>query len=332
LHFTGGLVLADKKLNQSLKKKKRAADEQEFAGMESSIGEGLPPELRDPADNFLLKIESFEGPLDLLLHLIREQKLDIFNIPIVQITEGYLAYLDIMQVKSIDIAGEYLLMAATLIHIKSRMLLPDPEPEENEDGELVDPREELVQRLLVYQRFKDAAEQLTERPTMYRDFFPRQIETRRSRSGDSELDMDESSLLTLTEMFHDLLEHLSKIQPYEIKMEEFSLENMVIDVQKNLFGKKRFPFKELVGRNPSRFELVATFLSVLELARMKVLRIFQAGGGGEIYMDYRDDAPSIEDITVKLRGAAQSQQPSMIAENAAEEALKKADGGNGEVE
>ncbi len=324
--------MAEKNTSKSLKKKKRDADEQNALGPDNYDVGAIPPELRDPADDFLLRIESFEGPLDLLLHLIREQKLDIFNIPIVQITESYLAYLDMMQVKSIDIAGEYLLMAATLIHIKSRMLLPDPEPEENEEGEQIDPREELVQRLLVYQKFKDAAEQLSERPMMYRDFFPRQVEPRRSCSGDSELDMDESSLLTLTEMFHDLLEHLSKVQPYEIKMEEFSLENKVIEVQKILSGKKRYPFKELVGHNPSRFELVATFLSVLELARMKVLRIFQAGGGGEIYMDYRDDAPSVEDITIRLRGAAQSQQASMAGENhTAETAAGTENSGNGEV-
>ncbi len=283
--------------------------------------------------NFVIELDSFNGPLDLLLHLIRDHKLDIFDIPIVQITESYLAYLEIMQMENIDVAGEYLLMAATLIQIKSRTLLPDPEPEEDEDGELIDPREELVSRLLEYQKYKDAAERLADYPRMDRDFFARETDQRqRSRASDTEMDLDESSLLTLTELFHDLLEHLHKSKPYEVEMGSFSLENKVLDVHRDLIGKKRFSFKNLFSSQPSRFDLVATFLSVLELARMKVLRLFQAGTGGDIYIDYREDAPPTEEIEKQLKGAASHKEEEDQTDTENPEAESEDNQGTGETE
>src|SRR6266542_5414443 len=127
-----------------------------------------PQEFESILEAYPVRLDKFEGPLDLLLHLIKKHEVDIYDIPIAQITQQYLAYIDLMQTFNLDVAGEFLVMAATLIHIKSRMLLPMADDEDDEE-EGTDPRQELVRRLLEYQRFKDAADQLERRELLTRD-------------------------------------------------------------------------------------------------------------------------------------------------------------------
>ena len=224
-----------------------------------------------------VKLQVFEGPLDLLLHLIEKNKIDIYDIPIVEITDQYLEYIREMQRQDLDVVSEFLVMAATLISIKAKMLLP---PEVNEEGEEEDPRTELVQQLLEYKMYKYMSYELKDRQiyagkAMYRQpDLPEEVRAYREPVDLEQLTKD-LDLEKLYQIFQDLQRRQTdKIDPIRskfgtIEKEEVSLE----DAKKN----KRFSFRKLLEKQNSRSDLIAAFLSILELMKTGQIRIQQEG-------------------------------------------------------
>jgi len=221
---------------------------------------------------YTVRLEVFEGPLDLLLHLIQKNELDITNVPISLITEQYLEYLKLMKVLNLDIAGEYLLMASTLLHIKSRMLLPASPGQEEEGGE-EDTRAELDRRLMEYRRYKNAAGELERRPVLERDVFIRPV----SAGGEeSEEERIEVTLFELLEAFRKVLERAKPEIVHEVFLDHITVEEKVEEILSLLQREKRsMAFHLLFPEEASRRMIIVTFLAILELVKMKLVRIFQ---------------------------------------------------------
>jgi segregation and condensation protein A len=234
-----------------------------MVGNDSSSVENVP---------YTVRLEMFEGPLDLLLHLIQKNELDITNIPIALITEQYLEYLKLMRVLNLDVAGEYLLMASTLLYIKSRILLPASYEEEEAEGE--DPRAELVRRLLEYQKYKEAAFQLEKRPMLDRDVFIRSNPMDKEEGGEEE--KVEVSLFELLEAFRKILERVKTEEFHEVILDHLSVEEKIQEIFSLLQREKRsMAFHLLFPEQASRKVIIITFLAILELVKMKLIRIFQ---------------------------------------------------------
>jgi segregation and condensation protein A len=234
------------------------------------VGDDSHSEVRS---DYTFRLEGFEGPLDLLLHLIQKNELDIFNIPISLVTEQYLEYLQLMKVLNLDIAGEYLLMAATLLHIKSKMLLPkSSEGEEEEEEE--DPRAELVRRLLEYQKYKNAALEMEKRPLLDRDVFVR-LASPEPEEGPEEERID-ANLFELLEAFRQVLKRVKLETVHEVILEHLSVEARIQEILV-LLGKENrsIAFHRLFPEQASRRVVVVTLLAILELVKMKRIRIFQ---------------------------------------------------------
>ena len=221
---------------------------------------------------YTVRLEMFEGPLDLLLHLIHKNELDITNIPVALITDQYLEYLKLMKVLNLDIAGEYLLMASTLLYIKSKMLLPSSSEEEEEEGE--DPRAELIRRLLEYQKYKEAAFELEKRPMLDRDVFLRSTPMEVEDAGEEE--RVEVSLFELIEAFRKILERVKAEEFHEVVLDRLSVEEKAQEILSLLQREKRsMAFHLLFPEQASRRVIIITFLAILELVKMKLVRIFQ---------------------------------------------------------
>jgi segregation and condensation protein A len=221
---------------------------------------------------YTVRLEMFEGPLDLLLHLIHKNELDITNIPIALITEQYLEYLKLMKVLNLDMAGEYLLMASTLLYIKSKMLLPASSEEGEEEGE--DPRAELVRRLLEYQKYKEAAAELEKRPMLDRDVFLRSTPMEVEDAGEEE--RVEVNLFELIEAFRKILERVKTEEFHEVILDRLSVEEKAQEIFSLLQREKRsMAFHLLFPEQASRRVIIITFLAILELVKMKLVRIFQ---------------------------------------------------------
>ena len=221
---------------------------------------------------YTVRLEMFEGPLDLLLHLIHKNEMDITNIPIAVITEQYLEYLKLMKVLNLDIAGEYLLMASTLLHIKSKMLLPTPYGEEDEEGE--DPRAELIRKLLEYQKYKNAAAELQRRPMLDRDVFIRLALVDDAEPKEEE--RIEVNLFELLEAFRQILERAKPEVFHEVILDRVTVEEKVQEILLLLQREKRsMAFHLLFPEQASRRVIIVTFLAILELVKMKWVRIFQ---------------------------------------------------------
>jgi segregation and condensation protein A len=232
-------------------------------------GDDSHPEGRLP---YTFRLEGFEGPLDLLLHLIQKNELDIFNIPIALITEQYLEYLQLMKVLNLDFAGEYLLMASTLLHIKSKMLLPKSSEEEEEEEE--DPRAELIRRLLEYQKYKQAAGELEKRPLLDRDVFIRLMPAEYGEEPEEE--RIEVNLFELLEAFRQVLERVKLESVHEVILEHLSVEDKIQEILTILEREKRImAFHRLFPEQASRKVVIITLLAILELVKMKRIRIFQ---------------------------------------------------------
>ncbi len=221
---------------------------------------------------YTVKLEVFEGPLDLLLHLIKKNELNITDISIALITEQYLEYLKLMKDLNLDMAGEYLLMASTLLHIKSKMLLPVASEEAEEEGE--DPRAELVRRLLEYQRYKEAAADLENRPMLDRDVFIRSIPLETEEPPEEE--RVEVTLFELLEAFRKVLVRVKMEAFHEVTLEPITLEERIEEILSLLQREKRsMAFHTLFPERASRKMIVITFLAILELVKMKAVRVFQ---------------------------------------------------------
>lgn len=235
-----------------------------------------PAERMDGLDGYAVKLAVFEGPLDLLLHLIRQNEVDITDIPIARIAAQYLDTIELMDELDLDVAGEYLVMAATLALIKSRMLLPD-ESYEDEDG--IDPRAELVHRLLEYQRFKEAADTLSRRRLLGRDVFS-VIGPGPDRTPDAEREIV-VGIFELVAAFRDVLENSESANwKHEVETEHVTVRDRMMVVMDLLEANESIEFMRIFvmpggSGLPSRAVLVATFLAVLELARLAALRMYQ---------------------------------------------------------
>lgn len=229
-----------------------------------------------------ITLDTFEGPLDLLLHLIRKEEMDIYEIEIAQITAQYLAFIDAMQSLNLDIAGEYLVMAATLLHIKSRMLLPVHEEESLEEEEL-DPRAELIRRLLDYQRYKDAALTFAALPQLERDIFLLVPVTEEAWAEASQ-ELEAVGLYALVEAFRELLKKAPKDFVHEVTAEHLSVTERIHTILNMLQERPQIPFSELLPAQLVRSEVVVMFLAMLELVKMNLVKIYQNRRCAEIWL------------------------------------------------
>ena len=217
-----------------------------------------------------VKLDIFEGPLDLLLHLVKKNEVEVANVPIATITDQYLAYLDLLHELDLDVAGEYLVMAATLLHIKSRALLPEEEQEE-EEGE--DPRARLVQQLLEYQLYREAAEGLARREMLERDVF-----TRPPTPGENEDEEEvllEVSLGSLLDALQEVLKRTAAGAAHAFVIEEVSLTECLCAVVDKLRAEGEMLFFDLFSQDTPRLRVMVTFLALLELVRTRMVRIRQ---------------------------------------------------------
>lgn len=243
------------------------------------------------------KLQVFEGPLDLLLHLIEKNKVDIYDIPIVTITEQYLAYVNDMQSRDMDVMSEFLVMAATLIRIKSKMLLPREEKEEEEEE---DPRAELVRRLLEYKMYKYAALELKDMEldasyTLYKKAtIPKEVSAYKEEVDPVAL-VDGMTLNALNEIFKSIMKkQVDKIDPIRskfgtIEKEEINIEDRMVQIREEVRGLKGINFRTLLESQPTRMNIIITFMSILELMKVGAILIRQEEIFGEIVIDSLDE-------------------------------------------
>src|SRR5499427_3902204 len=246
------------------------------------------------ADAFPIKLSNFEGPLDLLLHLIKKNELNIHDIPIALITRQYLDAIKLLEALNLDVAGEFIVMAATLIHIKSRMLLPRPETAAGVEGEIEDPRDALVRRLLEHQKFKAAAGLLHEKEQLRSAQWKRPDEVVAHIAGDEyepELEVDLFSLLTAFQAVVDRAKMRPKVL---LPPEQIPVEVRIDQLLVRLSETEAIGFEDLFADVNDRGGLIVTFLALLEMIRLKLVRVFQAGSFGPIRVYKRPrpaDAP-----------------------------------------
>jgi len=251
-----------------------------------------PDDFESILEAYPVKLENFEGPLDLLLHLIKKNEVNIYDIPIALITAQYLHYIELMQELNLDVAGEFLVMAATLIHIKSRMLLPRPDPAQEDPEE--DPREALMRRLLEHQKYKAAAELLHERETVRSAQWMRPDGRVAGLAGEEyepELEVDLFSLLAAFRAVVERAKHRPKVP---IPAEQVSIEARIEQLLARLSESEACGFEDLFEDVADRASLVVTFLALLEMIRLKLVRVFQSGSFGPIRVYKRarpEDAP-----------------------------------------
>jgi segregation and condensation protein A len=256
-----------------------------------------------------INIEVFEGPLDLLLYLIKKFELDIYDIPIAKITQEYLSYLELMKELNLDVAGEFLVMASTLINIKSQMLLPRPEGEADAVEE--DPLAELQRRLLEYKRFKEASQLLEEREVLGIDVYNRPAEPLAAPPPLAEERVD-TTLYELVHALKETLDRVSKINPkaHEVFKESMSLTKRIFEVIEMLKGRERVEFADLFADVQSRSMVVVTFLSLLELLKRRLVRAQQALPGSIIHIfpagDFSDlGNVNFEDVEKEYAGGVE---------------------------
>jgi segregation and condensation protein A len=279
-------------------------------------------------DGYQVQLDVFEGPLDLLLHLVKKHELDIFDIPISFITEKYIAYLDLMTSLNLDVAGEYLLMAATLAHIKSRELLPaaPPSGEEDEDGESDeegDPRQELIRRLLEYQKYKEAATSLGTRPVVGRNVWtrgvPQEDALAENVASSAQPPLKEIPVLALIEALDRVLSKAKIRLSHDVNVDRLSVSDRINQLVDRLESEGSLTFsscfrflREQVTAAEARHEAVVTFLAILEMAKLGVVRIWQrlaelepdADPGAEPAADFDDDI-----VIARAEAAGQSTTP-----------------------
>jgi segregation and condensation protein A len=244
----------------------------EPVGAEKSGSEGASP---PAAGVYHVKLPSFEGPLDLLLHLVQEHELDIFDIPIAFLSKKYVEYITLMEELNIDVASEYLVMAATLAHIKSKMLLPTPPSGQDDDpAEELDPRAELVRRLLEYQKYRQAAEELGSSAVLGRDVFARGTT---APEADGPAPLMKYSVFKLFDAFQKLLTRVQQTAEHTIDVDRISISERILQLTDRLKGKGIVPFDALFEEAVTRSDLVVTFLALLEMTRLRMLMVHQEG-------------------------------------------------------
>lgn len=250
-----------------------------------------PQEFESSVDAFSVRLDNFEGPLDLLLHLIKKHEVNIYDIPISLITAQYLDVIELMHELNLDVAGEFLVMAATLIHIKSRTLLPRPETAATVEGDEEDPRDALVRRLVEHQKFRAAAELLHEREQVRAAQWQRPDERVAALAGDDyepELEVD---LFSLLNAFQSVLQRLKKRPKPFLPAEQVPIEVRIEQLLERLSETEACGFEDLFADVQDRSGLIVTFLALLEMIRLKLVRVFQSGSFGPIRV-YKRPRPS----------------------------------------
>lgn len=257
-----------------------AQAEMPFAVVQGEAMTTLPKDLYIPPEALEVILEAFEGPLDLLLYLIRRQNLDVLNIPIAEITRQYMEYVEMMHSLNLELAADYLVMAAMLAEIKSRMLLPRPVEEDNED----DPRAELVRRLQEYERFKQAAEDIDGLPRMNREVFQASAKTPDLKLIKPEPEVDMRELLSA---FKDVLVRVEMNTSHQVTMEALSVRERMSDVLAQLGSDKFTEFTALFSPEEGRAGLVVTFLAILELIKESLIELIQTEAYEPIHVKTR---------------------------------------------
>jgi segregation and condensation protein A len=227
-----------------------------------------------------IRLEAFEGPLDLLLHLIRKEEIDIWNIPIARITEQYLEYIQIMKDLNVNLAGEWLMMAATLIYIKSRMLVPQEQKEDSQGEGSEDPRHELVYQLLEHQKFKNAAEMLHTRE---------ELENAVWNKPPSEVLEDGSEVVAVTlfdllRAFHEVVVRFEAQRVIEVEHEEVTVEQKIADIRRRFLVHDKLQFSSFFAEARSKRHLIVLFLALLELVRLREIWLYQKKPFDEIHI------------------------------------------------
>ncbi len=258
----------------------------------------VAPSPLEPSDAtaYSVTLPMFEGPLDLLLHLCQKHELEILDIPISFITEKYLEYLAVMQLMNLDVAAEYLVMAATLAHIKSKTLLPAPPPgqEDDEVEEEEDPREALIRRLLEYQKYKLAAEQLGARGVAGRDVFYRGSTIEEAKESGLP-PLAEIPLFSLVEAFNHVLARSNVRLSHDIVADRISITDRIHELADVLTSRRRMLFEELFAGAVTKFDLVITFLACLEMTRLKMTRLYQTEPLAPLYIEMHADPDALSE-------------------------------------
>ena len=232
--------------------------------------------------SYRIKLENFEGPLDLLLYFIRRDELDIYDIPIAKITKDFIAVIEEWKKLNMVIAGDFIVMASTLMRVKAKMMIPRPELDE--DGDIIDPREELMKQLIDYRRFRDAADMLDKMADKSNNFIPRQFEQEIPNRDNQDLGMlfRDVTLYDLARVFKEAIENRPIISQFELNREPIRLEKQKEFIFKHFDGEGRLRFKTLIKQLASRMEIIVTFLAVLDLVKEGICRLDQQNIFGEI--------------------------------------------------
>lgn len=255
-----------------------AQGEMPFAVVDGEPVTQLPQDLYIPPYALKVFLEAFEGPLDLLLYLIRRQNIDVLDIPIAEVTKQYVEYIELMKEMQLELAGEYLLMAAMLAEIKSRMLLPRPISEDDDEE---DPRAELVRRLQEYERFKKAAEDLSELPRLERDVFVASVEAPERKIADT---MPDVTLKELLLAFHDVLRRAEMFSNLHLQREPLSVRQRMSEILSRLKSSTFSSFADLFDPQEGRMGVAVTFVAILELLRESTIEVVQAEAYAPIHV------------------------------------------------
>jgi len=256
--------------------------------------------LRPGPASVMVKLARFEGPLDLLLHLIKRDEIDIYDIPIAHITQQYLAYLELMRQLDLDVAGEFLVMAATLMRIKAKMLLPLPSLGEEEDEG--DPREELVQRLVEYRQFKEAAGTLKSREEERRQLFERGMLPGEDEAGP--LPLAPATLFDLLDALNRIMQRVPEQQVYDVQAEAYDVEDKMSLIARTVAERGSVSFTTLMMACRARAEVIVTFIALLELVKLGTVAVTQAEAFGDIDIVARNPEGSVTDAPVESTGGA----------------------------
>lgn len=255
-----------------------AQGEMPFAVVDGEPVTQLPQDLYIPPYALKVFLEAFEGPLDLLLYLIRRQNIDVLDIPIAEVTKQYVEYIELMKEMQLELAGEYLLMAAMLAEIKSRMLLPRPISEDDDEE---DPRAELVRRLQEYERFKKAAEDLSELPRLERDVFVASVDAPERKIADT---MPDVTLKELLLAFHDVLRRAEMFSNLHLRREPLSVRQRMSEILTRLKASTFSSFADLFDPQEGRLGVAVTFVAILELLRESTIEVVQAEAYAPIHV------------------------------------------------
>lgn len=277
---TAGMQRANPSAGQS-EERDTGQQEMPFAFVDGKAYTELPTDLYIPPDALEVFLEAFEGPLDLLLYLIKRQNIDILNINVAEITDQYMAYVDLMEANQFELAAEYLVMAAMLAEIKSRMLLPRSSVEDDEEE---DPRAQLIRRLQEYERYKQAAEDLDEVPRLERDIFTAEAEAPKMERTAPQPDVDLKEILVSLAL---VLRRADMFERHHVQRETLSTREKMSEILVRLSSHHFVPLVSLLMREEGRLGVVVTFLAVMELLKDSLIEIVQSEPFGPIHLKAR---------------------------------------------